>query len=480
MDFFLDNAHYSVWVIDRKYKVLYVNNAFRIGFRHAFGVDINVGDVIVGKLPEKFLYLWMERYSKALAGESFTIDEFFSDKKDLPRYIQVSLSPIVTNKKITGVTCVGRDLTRDKINEIALRNADVLLKSSLESQKDTILLSVDKEFRYLYFNTANFDVMRYSYGVEVAIGMNILDCITNNEDRIAALENYTRALNGESHSNIRAYGEINKEYYESFFNPIRDADNNIIGATAMARNITNRVKQEEALRIANATKDKFLSIISHDLRSPISSISILSNLIYDTFDDYTIDELKRYLKIICAGLDSTNILLEDLLMWAKTQNKKIDFKPEILNLSDITNQIIDIFNQNIIIKELSILKNYPQNFELFADKQMISTILRNLLSNAIKFSNVKGNIEIGFSRMAEDGADKVFVSVNDSGIGISKKNISNLFNLGEFISTKGTQDEKGSGLGLIMCKEFVEKHNGEIIIESEINKGTCVRIMLPQ
>ncbi len=480
MENILNNTSDSIWAVDTHYKILYLNDAFKISFKRAYGYELKEGDTIIDKLPFNISSIWQNRYQKALDGDSYSIDEDIKDINNNTLYIQVSFSPIKSGENITGVTCFGRDITKERLNELALKKYSILLKSSLESQKDTILLSVDKELNYMYFNSAHYEVMKYAYDNEVKIGMNILKCITDIEDRKAALDNYTRALNGESHSNIRVFGDVHKEYYESFFNPIRDDNDEIIGATALARNITKRMQQEEALRIANITKDKFFSIISHDLRSPISSITSLANVIYNDFDNYSETELKSSLNIICKGLDLTFNLLENLLLWSRTQTNSIVFKPVKIDLSVICNNILDILSQNIKSKELTINRKYSESFVINADQQMISTVIRNLLSNAIKFSHKKGHVEIGFDRFIDENSHKIQIYVRDEGVGISKDVISRLFNIGENISTQGTQKEVGTGLGLIICKEFVDWHQGDIFIDSEINKGTKISIELPQ
>ncbi len=480
MENILKNTTDSIWAVDTNYRILYLNDAFKISFKNAYGFDLKEGDTIIDKLPSEISSLWQNRYQAALDGNSYNFKEYLKDNNNQSLYIQVSFSPIKSCGNITGVTCFGRDISKERLNELELKKYSILLKSSLESQKDTILLSIDKELKYMYFNSAHFEVMKYAYNKEIEIGMNILDCITNNEDREAALDNYTRAFNGESHSNIRIFGDVNKEYYESFFNPIKDDNDEIIGATALARNITKRIKQEEALKLANITKDKFFSIISHDLRSPISSITSLAKILYDDFDNFAPKEIKSSLNVISKGLDLTYNLLDNLLLWSRTQTNSIVLKPSKVNLSVISNNIIDVFNQNILNKEIKLTKNYSNDFEIYADPQMISTIIRNLLSNAIKFSHQKGHIEIGFERDNLNGEHKVLIYVKDEGVGISEDEISRMFNIGENISTPGTQNEKGTGLGLIICKEFVDRHRGHISIESEIDKGTKISIELPQ
>ncbi len=375
----------------------------------------------------------------------------------------------------------------NKLDVIALQKYNLLLETILESQKDTILLSVDKNFNYIYFNSAHYEAMRYAYNKKIKVGMNILDCITDNDDRNAVFENYNRALNGESHSTIRVYGDINKETYECFYNPIRNEANEIIGVTSMARNISKRVQQEEALKKsekslkeANVTKDKLFSLIAHDLRSPIGSVSALANVLFANFDKYQPVRQKTLLKMICKALDNTYILLEDLLLWSLAQKNAILFTPKKINLSNIANEIIEVFSQNIAKKELKINKNYPSSFDIYADIQMISTVIRNLLSNAIKFSYNKGIIEIKFESFIDEHNNEVHISIRDYGMGISKEAIDKVFSIGENTSTLGTNKEKGTGFGLIICKEFVEKHHGNITIESKINEGTKIIVALPQ
>ncbi|MHC1737726.1 MAG: PAS domain S-box protein [Ignavibacteriaceae bacterium] len=170
-------------------------------------------------------------------------------KNDALRWLSISTSNLTTKYSPSSHVLGGcRDITESMQNEEAKKKSELLLKSSLECQKDTILFSIDKNYRYLYFNKAHKDVMKFAYNKDVALGMNILDCITSDDDRIAAKVNYDRALNGESHSNVRIFGDVQRAWYESFLNPIVNENNEIIGATGMARNISDRIRADEALR----------------------------------------------------------------------------------------------------------------------------------------------------------------------------------------------------------------------------------------
>lgn len=487
MQHFLENTIDCIWAVDKAYKILYLNNAFQACFKKFFGVELKLGDNILEKLPIETAYIWKNRYDKALKGQRFSYDESFVDKTLNTTYVQVLISPIESDNKITSVVCSGRDITQNKLNEIELQKYSLLLNASLESHKETILLSIDNNYNYMYFNLAHYEVMNYAYDKKIEVGMNILDCITNIDDKNTAIQNYNKALGGESHSNIRVYGEINKECYESFFNPIRNNENEIIGATVMARNISKRIKREEELRNSEKSlkdavviKNKFFNLISHDLKSPISSITSLTNLLLENFDKYQPEKQKILLQSICNGLDNTYALLEDLLLWSRSQNKSIVFDPVKINLTNLVNEIIDVFSQSIEDKELQIIKNYPSTFIVWVDKEMISTVIRNLLSNAIKFTYNKGVIEIKFEKLIRENNNEIEISICDDGVGIPKEKIDKVFRIGEFTSTRGTNNEKGTGFGLIMCKEFVENHSGRISIESEINQGTKISVLLPE
>lgn len=157
---------------------------------------------------------------------------------------------------LNGVLVIVRDISKRKLSEESIAKSELLLKSSIESQKDTILFSIDTNYHYLYFNKAHSDAMKYAYNMDVRLGMNILDCITNEEDRIVAKQNYDRAFNGESHNNIRIYGDAHLDWYESFFNPILNDKLEIIGATGLARNITERINVNKALATSHEMLNK--------------------------------------------------------------------------------------------------------------------------------------------------------------------------------------------------------------------------------
>jgi len=261
-----------------------------------------------------------------------------------------------------------------------------------------------------------------------------------------------------------------------------DDDGKISGYTGVSRDITERKRteqllneQENQLRELISTKDKLFSIIAHDLRSPFNAILGFSDLLIENTKDSNADESKAYLKIINSSAKSTLILLDNLLNWSKSQTGQIIFEPEKTNLSDVVREVLDMSNSIAKLKNISLNYIQTDDIEVYADLNMLKTILRNLISNAIKYTHLNGKIDIS----SVQNQNKTEITVSDNGVGMSEETRNRLFKVETNNTTSGTQNEKGSGLGLILCKEFVEKHGGEIWVESELGKGSTFVFSLP-
>lgn len=231
----------------------------------------------------------------------------------------------------------------------------------------------------------------------------------------------------------------------------------------------------DRLNELNATKDKFFSIIAHDLRTPFTSIVALSEMLVLFIKEKNYEGIEEYAALIEQSSNHAMDLLSNLLAWARSQTGRIEFKPEKLNLCGLLNETAQMFDQIAMPKNITIVRDYTENLEVFADKQMIGTVLRNLISNAIKFTRPGGEISL----LAKPEPDQMMVTVSDTGIGISEERLKKLFRIEYNESTYGTANEKGTGLGLILCKEFIEKHDGRIWAESEAGKGSEFCFSLP-
>jgi len=234
--------------------------------------------------------------------------------------------------------------------------------------------------------------------------------------------------------------------------------------------------RERELLKSNQTKDRFFSIIAHDLKNPFNNLLGFINILQEDYEE--LDDIKRRQYISVLQRNSNNVfkLLTNLLEWSRSQIEGVHFKPVSINLLNLINEEIDIFENLASGKNLHIYISVSKDVNLFADKDMIKTIIRNLLSNAIKFTRVNGDIHV----IVNDCKNEVEISVEDSGVGMSQEVQDKLFKLDEKISTAGTNNELGTGLGLILCKEFIDKHNGTIRVSSEKGVGSKFCVNLPK
>ncbi|WP_372793050.1 tetratricopeptide repeat protein [Lutibacter sp.] len=233
--------------------------------------------------------------------------------------------------------------------------------------------------------------------------------------------------------------------------------------------------QSDNLRQINKTKDTFFSIIAHDLRSPFNSIEGFTELMIENIHEYDDEKRLKFLNIIKGSSSKASSLLNNLLIWANAQSGNIEFNPQEVNLIQKVSDVIVLSEIQAINKDIKILNKVPHNLFVDADEDMLATILRNLISNAIKFTALKGEIQI----LSSITSNFVEISVKDNGVGISQSDIDNLFSIEVKKSNVGTANEQGSGLGLILCKDFVEKHGGKLWVESSINEGSEFKFTMP-
>ena len=229
------------------------------------------------------------------------------------------------------------------------------------------------------------------------------------------------------------------------------------------------------LREVQATNTKFLSILAHDLRSPFSSILCTLEIIKDNLNNYNKGEIINYIDIASDSANNTLNLLDSLLSWTIAQNNGKSFSPVKINLRGLIKDEIDKMNTPANQKQIKLHHSIASNLNIAADIQMIRTILRNLIGNAIKYTNTGGEITIS----ALERGKYIELAVKDSGIGISRAAQRNLFKNDGLYSETGTRNENGTGIGLLLCKEFIELHGGEVHIESTRGKGCKVIFTMP-
>jgi signal transduction histidine kinase/ligand-binding sensor domain-containing protein len=234
-------------------------------------------------------------------------------------------------------------------------------------------------------------------------------------------------------------------------------------------------EQKKELNLLNASKDKMFSIIAHDLRSPLGNFRTMVDMILTAPEDFDDDEQKEMLQLLSQNAQSTYELLENLLNWSTSQRGVITYEPQHLMVNPVIMDIVGFMSPVAANKEIELIANAEENLQVYADNNMLRAILRNLIGNAIKFTRRGGKIEI----YAERKSNKVEFAVSDNGVGIKPEIKEKLFNQMEHTIRLGTNEEKGSGLGLLLCKDFVEKHKGNIWIESELGQGSTFFFTLP-
>jgi len=277
-------------------------------------------------------------------------------------------------------------------------------------------------------------------------------------------------------------------YYNLY--PLVDENDKVVKVQAITVDISDKFIQDKTinaknaeLQEMNATKDRFFSIIAHDLKNPFNAVMGFANLLRDDYESISDEERKQFIDNIALASEDINNLLENLLKWAWSQSGKIEHKPEKVNPIDIINECIDLVKVQAEKKQIKLDRVHGETAFIYVDNNMIRTVIRNLLSNSIKFTPSGGEVKINFlikMLSNQNGHSEVMeIAVNDNGIGISPDDIQSLFVIDSRVKNLGTEGESGTGLGLILCKEFVQKNGGTLNVESTLGRGSTFTFTVP-
>ena len=279
---------------------------------------------------------------------------------------------------------------------------------------------------------------------------------------------HTGFINFEDCGNIRVWQKNEVQLLKTFAN--------IISTSFERKRIEeNRIRSEHHLREANATKDKFFSIITRDLLTPFSDLTSLSSILLDNYNKWDNEKRLKFVSSIRESSKSGYKLLENLITWSKMQSGHIDFFRQEVDVRSAINLSLEQLKDRSEAKGIEIT-GAPKDFQfVMADYLMLNTIIRNLLNNAIKFTAPNGKIQLKLKKLAEH----LEISICDNGIGIEREHLNNLFRIDLDNYSFGPLEEKGTGLGLIICREFVEKNGGSIWVESELGEGSCFKFTVP-
>jgi len=377
---------------------------------------------------------------------------------------------------------VVQDITERKRSELALRQSEQNFRTLANMAKImiSIVSDINRE-KYLYVNDEWASALEYTK--EEAKKLKPIDVLTPESHR-QVMEFATKRIQGidvPSSYEITVVTKSGKLKYLDSSSIIINFDNQKAYLTTSLDITEHKLllkslsESESTLRELNAQKDKFFSIIAHDLKSPFNAILGLSELLLEQINANNYIGIDNYAKIIGQSSQRAYDLLINLLEWSRAQSGRWEFTPENFDMGALIKENIRLLESNAEQKAITINEDLASKITAFADKQMISTILRNLISNAIKFTQKGGEIKI----FAEYRENEILITVMDNGIGIESGRMENLFRIDKSNSTPGTSNEQGTGLGLILSKEFVEKHGGKIWAESKQGKGTVFYFTLP-
>ncbi len=403
----------------------------------------------------------------------------FNDGKIIERYSR----PEVISGEMVGRVWTYKDITEIISTERQLYQEKDFLQALMDNIPDMIYFK-DTKSRFTRINKAEAGLLGIDNPAE-AYGKTDFDYFDPVHAKVAFEDEQKIMLDRKGMvSKAEKIRRAGKEYIwvTATKVPILDKENNVIGIVGISRDVTASKLDEEKLRKyseelneLNMGKDKFFSILAHDLRSPLSPLLGLSEVLTKDFDNLSYEEIKEFTKDIYEAIKRQFNLLENLLSWSRMQTGKMVCSPVEIKLYEKVNSVVSLLKEAARDKKISLKNLINPDLFVYADSDMLHSILQNLISNAIKFTYPEGEIEI-LSR--EDGSFAEII-IKDNGIGIKEEDLANIFGLNCF-TTYGTNKEKGTGLGLLICKEMVERNGGKIRVESEYQKGSKFIFSLPE
>ncbi len=467
----LKSINESISITSTSNQILFVNAAFLKTYGYAdenelIGQNISIVRSIDNdpEIADKIL---------TITADTGWHGEILNRKKDGTEF-PISLSTSIVqdeNGETLGMVGVAVDISERKQSEIALQESELKHRNLIETMPDAFYRSTP-EGKFMEVNQAMVKMLGYESKEELmAIDIKTQLYFKPEDRESLVLQNNSDDLD--------IFPMKKKDGSEIWLEDhgwyVKDENGQIIFHEGVMRDITERKisetrlqKYSEELQELNATKDKFFSIIAHDLKTPFHSILGLSEIIKDEAKHLDIETVEQYAGIIHSTSKNTFQLLENLLDWARIQRSQISFKPVSIILKKLVNEVVELMEEKSNSKMITVLNNIPDNQIVSADEDMLKTVLRNLVSNALKFTPVNGKIEIH----VVSKENSIEISVKDTGTGMKQDDISKIFKIGSSFSKRGTENENGTGLGLVLCKEFVEKQGGKIWVESEEGKGS--------
>jgi len=474
----LDAAN-DVIIILQDGKLQYTNP--RIKGLLGYDPETVLGKDFIEYIPEENRYHLMDMYQRRIKGEPVATkyETTLIHKNGEKRQVEVSANMINYKGKPADMVIV-HDITELKESLKTIRQSEEKYRSFFKTSRDCVFYT-SKDGRWLDMSDSAPEFFGYESKEEL-LKVPIMNLYKYPETRT----NDLRKIEEKGFTKdvpimlVKKDGTIIDALVTSL--AIRDQNGEITAYHGIIRDITDEKKAQKALKESkehleelNASKDKFFSVISHDLRTPFNAIIGFSELLWKNVHEFTTAEIKKIAEDLYRTGKETFELLTNLLEWSRSQRGKIEYKPSRLILKDLVHHALKIHEEYAKKKDIMISVTIPDAMAVFADENMVMTILRNLVSNAIKFTRPGGSVRI----RSEKKNKTIHISVIDNGIGIDSEHLDHIFSLNKTIASSGTSGEPGSGLGLLLCKEFVEKNKGRIWVESTAGAGTTFVFTLP-
>ena len=427
----------------------------------------------------------------AMSGVSKHVDDMDVVKPDGTRTsLEVFGSPIQDENGSIWASLVSfQDITHRKKADLALLESEVKFKNMVKDMQVGVLLQ-DSKTEILLSNPKALELLGLTE--DQLLGKTSFDPDWNviHEDgspflgqshpvpqAIATHHSIHDVVMGvyRPSKNDRVWLKVDAELQVYNDDTIKQVVCSFIDITELKKAEQELKNSEQKLLKLNLDKNRFISIIGHDLRNSFSNLLGLSEALIEDICIKNYDETGDIANLIIETTQNASKLLDEILLWARTQQGKIPFKPQKLNFTNVCNNVLEVLRPIAFTKNITIHYSATNQLYVFADLDMLKTVLRNLISNAIKFTNKEGVITIS----ALESPEFVTITISDNGIGISSDVVGKLFDISEVIASKGTAGESGTGLGLLLCKDFIEKHAGNIWVESKIGKGSDFKFTLP-
>ena len=473
----MNNLSDHVYFKDRDSRFIRINKSLAL----SFGLD----DPALAEGKTDFDFFTREHAQQAFedeqaivrTGQLLNTEEKETHPNRPDTWVSTIKLPLTDNNgNIIGTFGISRDVTKRKQAEEELAQEQYLMRTLMDNLPDHIYFK-DHESHFLRVNKALAQFLGLNDPAQ-AIKKTDFDFFTGEHAQQAYEDEQKIIRTGQllSTEEKETHHDRPDTWVSTIKLPLSDKDGNIIGTFGISRDITkNKLAEEEIklknelLQIINSEKDKFFSILAHDLRGPLSAFVSATQIIAEEIQTMGIEEIKEI--TLSMKTSATNIysLLENLLEWSRLRRGVMDFIPEKINLKKKIEECVAVLSESARKKGIEILISIPEVIDVLADSLMFDTVIRNLISNAIKFTPVGGKVTLTAGYIEDHIVE---IKISDSGIGMTPELKDKLFLLNEKTSRKGTEGEPSTGLGLLLCKEFIEKHNGKIRVESEVGKGS--------